>query len=95
METSSPFTSANNNPVSVLYNTKRWSENFRGLASIYFTIDLAKGLQFKTSDGVTVGFEPSYSYSNKNATKDGEASNAAYFSELYVDMLTETLLRTI
>lgn len=92
METSSPFTSANNNPVSVLYNTKRWSENFRGLASIYFTIDLAKGLQFKTSDGVTVGFEPSYSYSNKNATKDGEASNAAYFSELYVDMLTENTL---
>lgn len=92
MESSSPFSSANNNPYSVMANTKRWGEDFQGLASIYLTVDLAKGLQFKTSDGVNVRFQPSYSYNNKNATRDGEASSATYFSSLIVDLLTENTL---
>ena len=92
MESSSPFSSANNNPYSVMANTKRWGEDFQGLASIYLTVDLAKGLQFKTSDGLNVRFQPSYSYNNKNATRDGEASSATYFSSLIVDLLTENTL---
>ena len=92
METPNPFSSANNNPASVMANTKRWSEDFQGLASIYFTVDLAKGLQFKTSNGLNVRFTPSYYYGNKNATKDGEASSATYSSGLYIDFLTENTL---
>lgn len=92
MEKPNPFSSANNNPASVMANTKRWSEDFQGLASIYFTVDLAKGLQFKTSNGLNVRFSPSYYYGNKNATKDGEASNATYSSGLYIDFLTENIL---
>lgn len=92
METTSPFTSANNNPWSVMANTKRWSEDFSGLASIYFTVDICKGLQFKTSNGLNISFAPSYYYGKKNATKDGEASMATYFSTLYVDLLTENTL---
>lgn len=92
METTSPFTSANNNPYSVMANTKRWSEDFQGLASMYLTVDLAKGLQFKTSDGLNVRWQPSYFYGNKNATRDGEASSATYFSSLVVDLLTENTL---
>lgn len=92
IESSSPFSSANNNPYSVMANTKRWGEDFQGLASIYLTVDLAKGLQFKTSDGLNVRFQPSYSYNNKNATRDGEASSATYFSSLIVDLLTENTL---
>lgn len=92
METTSPFTSANNNPWSVMANTKRWSEDFSGLASIYFTVDICKGLQFKTSNGLNISFAPSYYYGKKNATKDGEASLATYFSTLYVDLLTENTL---
>lgn len=92
MEKTSPFTSANNNPASVMANTKRWSENFQGMASLYFTVDICKGLQFKTSNGVTVRFQPQYYYGNRNATKDGEASSATYFSTLYIDMLTENTL---
>lgn len=92
METPNPFSSANNNPASVMANTKRWSEDFQGLGSIYFTVDICKGLQFKTSNGLNVRFSPSYYYGNKNATKDGEASMATYFSTLYIDMLTENTL---
>lgn len=92
IETTSPFSSANNNPASVMANTTRWSENFQGMGSIYFTVDICKGLQFKTSNGVNVRFRPQYYYGNKNATKDGEASQATYFSQLYVDMLSENTL---
>lgn len=92
IESTSPFSSANNNPASVMANTTRWSENFQGMGNIYFTVDLCKGLQFKTSNGVNVRFQPQYYYGNKNATKDGEASQATYFSTLYVDMLTENTL---
>lgn len=91
-ETSSPFTSSNNNPRSVMENTTRWSESMQGLANMYLTIDICKGLQFKTSNGVNVRFSPSYYYANKNATRDGTESTATYFSTLYVKMLTENTL---
>ena len=35
LEKSSPFSSANNNPASVMTNTFRWSETMQGLASMY------------------------------------------------------------
>ncbi len=37
-------------------NTFRWSETMQGLASMYLTLDLCKGLQFKTSNGLNVRF---------------------------------------
>lgn len=92
LEKSSPFSSANNNPLSVMVNTSRWSESMQGLVSAYLTINLCKGLQFKTSNGLNVRFSPSYYYGNKNATKDKEESRATYFSSLYVDLLSENTL---
>ena len=92
MEKSSPFSSANNNPASIMANTTRWSEQFQGLTSVYMTVNLAKGLQFKTSNGMNIRFSPSYAYNNKNATKDGEASNATYQSTLFIDLLSENTL---
>ena len=42
----SPFNSANNNPRSVMANTTRWSENFQGLAKVYVSVVIWKGLTF-------------------------------------------------
>ena len=92
MEESSPFTSANNNPRSVMDNTFRSNESMQGLASMYLTLDLCKGLQFKTSNGLNIRFSPSYYYGNKDAIKDKEESKATYFSTLYVDLLSENTL---
>lgn len=92
MEKSSPFSSANNNPRSVMDNTFRWSEAMQGLASIYLTLDICKGLQFKTSNGLNVRYSPTYYYGNKDATKDKEESRATYFSSLYIDLLSENTL---
>lgn len=92
LETSSPFSTSNNNPLCVMENTTRWSESMRGLANMYLTIELCKGLKFKTSNGVDVRFTPSYYYANKNATRDGVESSATYFSTLYVKLLSENTL---
>lgn len=91
-ETTSPFTSANNNPVSVLANTRRWGEDFQGLGSVYLEWEIIKNLKFRTSDGFNVRFTPQYFYGKKNATKDGEESQATYFSTLYVNLLSENTL---
>lgn len=88
----SPFSSANNNPKSVMANTERWSESMSGLANAYLQINICKGLTFKSSNGVNVRYSPSYNYSNKNATKDGVPSEASFFSTLYMHLLTENTL---
>lgn len=91
-ETTSPFNSANNNPASVLFNTRRWSEDFQGQGSVYLEWEIIKNLKFRTSNGFNVRFTPQYYYGKKNATKDGEESQATYFSSLYVDLLSENTL---
>ncbi len=88
----SPFNSANNNPKSVMANTTRWNERFGGSGNLYLTVDLCKGLQFRTSNGVNVYYAPAYTYANKDATKDGTPSEATFRSTLAVDLLSENTL---
>ncbi len=89
---SGPFTSSNNNPYCVMANTNRWAEAFSGLGNMYFTVDIAKGLQFKTSNGFNAKISPSYYYAKENAMKDNQASEAEYFQTTYIDMLSENTL---
>ena len=88
----SPFSSANNNPRSVMANTERWGESFSGQGNAYIEVKIVRGLTFKSSNGFHVRYNPSYTYNNYNATKDGEASSATFSSMLYVDLLTENTL---
>lgn len=88
----SPFNSANNNPKSVMANTLRSSERFSGAGNMYLTIDICKGLQFRTSNGVNLYYAPAYTYANQNATKDGTPSEATFRSTLAVDLLSENTL---
>lgn len=88
----SPFNSANNNPKSVMENTTRWSERFAGTGNVYLTVNICKGLQFKTSNGFNLRYSPSYSYANENALKDGTPSEATFRSQLFIDLLTENTL---
>ena len=87
-----PFNSQNNNPKSVMANTHRWSEKLQTLANAYIQIQIAKGLTFKSSDGVSVRFSPSYNYSKKNATKDDMPSEASYYDSRYINLLSENTL---
>lgn len=88
----SPFSSANNNPKSVMENTERWSESFGGLANAYLEVTLAKGLVFKSSNGFNLRYSPSYTYEKLNALKDDTPSSATFYSTLYSDLLSENTL---
>ncbi len=88
----SPFNSANNNPKSVMANTHRWSEKLSAVANAYIQIQLAKGLTFKSSDGVNVRYSPSYNYAKQNATRDGVPSEASYYDSRYINLLSENTL---
>lgn len=91
-DTAGPYTSANNNPVTVMNRTGRGSESFQSVGNIYLNIQLAKGLTFKTSNGYNVKYAPDWSFRMKDATKDGEAALGEYNNSLYVDLLTENTL---
>lgn len=87
-----PFSTSNNNPLSILNNTSGGSESFQTIGNAYFDVELAKGLNFRTSNGYNFRFQPSYTFSNANATKDGEEAEATYKSTLSLDLLTENIL---
>lgn len=91
-EVVSPFSSANNNPYSIMANTHRWSEDFQGQGSFFLEWEIIKNLKFRTSNGFNARFSPSYYYGKKNATKDGEDSQATYSSNLFIDLLSENTL---
>ena len=88
----SPFNSANNNPKSVMATTERWSESMSGLGNIYLEWEIVKGLTFRTSNGFNARYNPSYTYENENALKDGTPSTASFGSYLYIDLLSENTL---
>ena len=94
LEKSSPFSSANNNPRSVMANTSRWSESIQGFwQGMYPRLLIFVRVAIQDVNGLNVRFcGKSYYYGNKDATKDKEESRATYFSTLYVDLLSENTL---
>ncbi|MCQ2135360.1 MAG: TonB-dependent receptor [Bacteroidales bacterium] len=91
-ETGSPFSSANNNPKSIVANAERWSESYQGVANLYFQWEIVKGLTFKTSDGFNVKYAPSYYYAKYGAIKDSSPSEATFFSTMTTNFLSENTL---
>ncbi len=87
-----PFSTSNQNPLSVMHNTFRSSENFQGLANMYLRVKLAKGLYLKTSNGANFRYRPDYYYGNADAVRTGAQSEATFNSMLYVDLLSENTL---
>jgi TonB-linked SusC/RagA family outer membrane protein len=90
--TASPWGTANNNPRAVMDNEKRYTEDYRATTSAYLTIELAKGLEFKTSNGFYFNLQEYNLYHNANAKSDGDANFAIYRNKAYLDLLTENML---
>ncbi len=82
----------NNNPRSIMDNDKRYQTNYQMNGTAYLSFELAKGLEFKTSDGFNVKYVQADEYRNKMARKDGEPNQATFGSVLTIDMLSENTL---
>jgi TonB-linked SusC/RagA family outer membrane protein len=90
--TADPWSTANNNPRSVMDNETRFTEDYRMTTSAYLNIKLAKGLDFKTSNGYYIQYRDYNRYHNQNAKSDGDANYGEYSNRLIIDLLSENTL---
>lgn len=90
--TASPWGTSNNNPRSVIDNESNFTDDYRMNMSAYLNIKLAKGLEFKTSNGYYVQYRENNIYHNANAKSDGDANYAIYTNRFLVDLLSENTL---
>ncbi|MCC8188789.1 MAG: TonB-dependent receptor [Bacteroides sp.] len=90
--TASPWNTSNHNPRSLLDNDNRFQTDYRLQTSSYITIKLAKGLEFKTSNGFYYSYMNYEQYVNKGTKKEGDTNQSTYRNRLYVDLLTENTL---
>lgn len=90
--TASPWGTANNNPRSIMDNETNFTDDYRITTSAYMNIKLAKGLEFKTSNGFYVQYKDFNQYHNSNAKSDGDANFGVYTNRLVIDLLSENTL---
>lgn len=88
----SPFTTANHNPRMILDNEKIYQKDYRMQGTMFLNINIIKGLDFKTSNGLDIAYRDADRYRNKNAKKDNETNRGLYQNRLLIDLLSENTL---
>lgn len=68
----SPFNSSNQNPVSIRERTSIFNDEYKLQGNTYITVDILKGLQFKTSNGI---YYSNKEYNKKEQTSANKAGN--------------------
>lgn len=68
------------------------AKEYRLQTSSYLTIKLAKGLEFKTSNGFFLSYMDVEQYMNKDTKKAGDTNQATYRNKLYIDLLSENTI---
>ncbi len=90
--TASPYSTSNNNPLSVMNNEFYSSDAYRMQGSIFLNVKLAKGLQFKTSNGFNVEYTVENTYKNVNSKTASSPNEGLYENDLFTDLLSENTL---
>lgn len=87
-----PFSSAQNNPVGAVSNQEVNEDNYRLLSGVALTINLAKGLDFKTFGSLTMRYLDRTEWANANANGDNIAAQGLYRTGSFVTLLSENTL---
>ncbi|MDB5208409.1 MAG: TonB-dependent receptor [Flavisolibacter sp.] len=87
-----PFATANNTPKSIMETRTITSNDYRLLSSADLTINIAKGLDFKTLASAYVTYNTALDFSKRNSNKDGDLNRGQYNNRLFIDLLTENTL---
>lgn len=90
--TASPYSTSNNNPLSVMNNEFYSRDDYRMQSSIFLNVKLAKGLQFRTSNGFNVEYTQENTYKNINSKTASSPNEGLYENELFTDLLSENTL---
>lgn len=87
-----PFSSSNNNPVSIRERTSIFTDEYKLQANTYLTIDFTPNLQFKTSNGIYFAFKEYNKKEQTSANKQGNPNMLIRQLNLRTEMLTENTL---
>ncbi len=89
---SSPFSTSNQSPKSVLETRKITSNDYRALTSGDFTYNILPGLDFKSLASAFVRYSSGLDFAQSNSNRAGDVNKGVYTSTLFVDLLTENTL---
>lgn len=89
---STPFSTSNQSPKSVLDTRKITSNDYRALTSGDITINILKGLDFKTLGSAFVRYSSGLDFAQSNSNRAGDVNKGVYTSTLFVDLLSENTL---
>lgn len=90
-----PFATANNTPKSVMETRSITSNDYRILSSADLTINIAKGLDFKTLASAYGTYSTALDFAKRGSNRDGEVSRGQYNNRLFIDLLTENTLNYV
>ncbi|MFC4262058.1 SusC/RagA family TonB-linked outer membrane protein [Ferruginibacter yonginensis] len=84
-----PFNTANNTPKSVLETRSITSNDYRATTSFDMTINLAKGLDFKTLLSSYINISDGLDFAKRNSNRAGDVNRGVFTNRTYVDLLNE------
>ncbi|QBN17446.1 SusC/RagA family TonB-linked outer membrane protein [Flavobacterium nackdongense] len=88
----SPFGSAQNNPMGAISEQFDDTKEFRFQGAATLTVNLAKGLDFKTMGSTYMRYSDRLEWANTDATGDGIANKGTYTKTTFRDLLWENTL---
>ncbi|MEO5947300.1 MAG: TonB-dependent receptor [Chitinophagaceae bacterium] len=89
---STPFSTSNQSPKSVLETRKITSNDYRALTSGDLTINILPGLDFKTLASAFVRYSSGLDFAQSNSNRAGDINRGVYTSTLFIDLLSENTL---
>lgn len=87
-----PFSSSNNNPVSIRERTSIFTDEYKLQGNAYLTIDFTPHLQFKTSNGVYFSYKEYNKKEQTSANKQGNPNMLTRQMNMRRELLTENIL---
>lgn len=85
----SPFGSAQNNPMGSISNQFDDTKEFRFQGAATLTVNLAKGFDFKTMASTFMRYSDRLQWANTDATGDGITNRGDYIKTSFIDLLSE------
>lgn len=85
----SPFATANNTPKSIMETRTITSNDYRVISSGDLTINIIKGLDFKSLASVYVNYSKVLDFAKRNSSAAGVVSRGQYNNRTYIDLLSE------
>jgi len=87
-----PFNTANNTPWSILETRSIKSKDYRMLSSGDVTINLAKGLDFKTLVSAYTTYSNGLDFAQRGSNRAGDVNKGVYTNRLFIDLLNENTI---